>query len=68
MLGSPPGRINIETGEILRFNEGRSRRFRAFEAVNGITGNGLLDNSLLNETPELNPPRGQNAVYALALP
>jgi hypothetical protein len=43
-------------------------------AVNGkqyvaiITGNGLLDGSLLNETPELKPPRGENAIYAFALP
>ena len=43
-------------------------------AVNGkqyvaiLTGNGLLDGSLLSETPELKPPRGNNAVYAFALP
>jgi alcohol dehydrogenase (cytochrome c) len=110
-------KINMETGEIVRFNEGRSpsdgavlatagelvfqgdmnRRFHAFDAVTGkklwetivggavsvstityaangkqyvaiITGNGLLDNSLLAETPELKPPRGQNAIYAFALP
>lgn len=110
-------KINMETGEILRFNEGRApsdgavlatagdlifqgdlnRRFRAFDAYTGkqlwesilggsisvstityaangrqyiavMTGNGLLDQSLLNETPELKPPRGQNAIYAFAVP
>ena len=110
-------KINMETGEILRFNEGRApsdgavlatagdlifqgdlnRRFRAFDAYTGkqlwesilggsisvstityaangrqyiavMTGNGLLDQSLLNETPELKPPRAQNAIYAFALP
>jgi PQQ-dependent dehydrogenase (methanol/ethanol family) len=110
-------KINMETGEILRFDEGRTpsdgailatagdlvfhgnmdRRFRAFDAATGkqlwesivggsvavstisyavngkqyvaiITGNGLLDGSLLAETPEFKPPRGQNAIYAFALP
>lgn len=43
-------------------------------AVNGkqyvaiMTGNGLLDGSLLAETPEFKSPRGQNAIYAFALP
>ena len=111
------GKINLSTGEILHFNEGRSpsngamlttagdlvfhgdmnRRFRAFDvytgkqlwegivgghvsvstisyAVNGkqyvaiMTGDGLLDGSLLAETPELKPPKGSNAIFVFALP
>lgn len=111
------GKINLSTGEILHFNEGRSpsngamlttagdlvfhgdmnRRFRAFDvytgkqlwegivgghvsvstityAANGkqyiaiMTGDGMLDGSLLAETPEIKPPRGSNAVYVFALP
>ena len=111
------GKINLSTGEILHFNEGRSpsdgamlttagdlvfhgdmnRRFRAFDvytgkqlwegivgghvsvstisyAVNGkqyiaiMTGDGMLDGSLLAETPELKPPKGSNAIFVFALP
>jgi alcohol dehydrogenase (cytochrome c) len=111
------GKINLSTGEILHFNEGRSpsngamlttagdlvfhgdmnRRFRAFDVYTGkqlwegivgghvsvstisyavagkqyiaiMTGDGMLDGSLLNETPELKPPRGSNAVFVFALP
>jgi alcohol dehydrogenase (cytochrome c) len=111
------GKINLSTGEILRFNEGRSpsngamlttagdlvfhgdmnRRFRAFDVYTGkqlwegivgghvsvstisyaaggkqyiaiMTGDGLLDGSLLAETPELKPPRGSNAIFVFALP
>ncbi len=111
------GKINLSTGEILHFNEGRSpsngamlttagdlvfhgdmnRRFRAFDvytgkqlwegivgghvsvstisyAANGkqyiaiMTGDGMLDGSLLAETPEIKPPRGSNAIYVFALP
>ncbi len=110
-------KINLSTGEILRFNEGRSpsngamlttagglvfhgdmnRRFRAFDDSTGkqlwegivgghvsvstiayaakgkqyvaiMTGDGLLDGSLLNETPELKPPRGSNAIFVFSLP
>jgi alcohol dehydrogenase (cytochrome c) len=110
-------RINLSTGEILRFNQGRSpstgavlttagdlvfhgdmnRRFRAFDAYSGkqlwegivgghvavstisyaakgkqyvaiMTGDGLLDASLLAETPELKTPRGSNAIFVFALP
>jgi len=111
------GKINLSTGEILHFNEGRSpsngamlttagdlvfhgdmnRRFRAFDVYSGkqlwegivgghvsvstisyaaggkqyiaiMTGDGMLDGSLLNETPELKPPRGSNAIFVFALP
>jgi len=111
------GKINLSTGEILRFNEGRApsdgavlttagglvfhgnmnRRFRAFDDSTGkqlwegivgghvsvstisyaakgkqyiaiMTGDGLLDGSLLNETPELKPPRGSNALFVFSLP
>lgn len=43
-------------------------------AVNGkqyvavMTGDGLLTTSLVNLTPDLKPPRGQNAIYVFALP
>jgi alcohol dehydrogenase (cytochrome c) len=33
-----------------------------------MTGDGLLDGSLLAETPELKPPRGANAIFVFALP
>jgi alcohol dehydrogenase (cytochrome c) len=111
------GKINLSTGEILHFNEGRSpsngamlttagdlvfhgdmnRRFRAFDVYTGkqlwegivgghvsvstisyaaggkqyimiMTGDGLLDGSLLAETPELKPPRGSNAIFVFSLP
>jgi len=111
------GKINLSTGEILHFNEGRSpsngamlttagdvvfhgdmnRRFRAFDVYTGkqlwegivgghvsvstisyavggkqyvaiMTGDGLLDGSLLAETPELKPPKGSNAIFVFALP
>ena len=111
------GKINLSTGEVLRFNEGRSpsngamlttagdlvfhgdmnRRFRAFDVYTGkqlwegivgghvsvstisyaaggkqyiaiMTGDGLLDGSLLAETPELKPPKGSNAIFVFALP
>jgi len=111
------GKINLSTGEVLRFNEGRSpsngamlttagdlvfhgdmnRRFRAFDVYSGkqlwegivgghvsvstisyaaggkqyvaiMTGDGMLDGSLLAETPELKPPRGSNAIFVFALP
>lgn len=110
-------KINLSTGEILRFNEGRTpsngamlttagdlvfhgdmnRRFRAFDAYTGkqlwegivgghvsvstisyaangkqyiaiMTGDGLLDGTLLAETPEIKPPKGSNAIFVFALP
>ena len=110
-------KINLSTGEILHFNEGRTpsdgavlatagdlvfhgdmnRRFRAFDAYTGkqlwegivgghvsvstisyavkgkqyiaiMTGDGLLDGSLLAETPEIKAPRGSNAIFVFALP
>jgi hypothetical protein len=33
-----------------------------------MTGDGMLDGSLLNETPELKPPKGSNAIFVFALP
>jgi alcohol dehydrogenase (cytochrome c) len=111
------GKINLSTGEITRFDEGRSpsdgsvlttagdlvfhgdmnRRFRAFDAytgkqlwesivgghvsvstmsyaVNGrqyiaiMTGDGLLDNTLLAEAPDLKPPKGSNSIVVFSLP
>jgi alcohol dehydrogenase (cytochrome c) len=111
------GKINLSTGEILHFDEGRSpsygavlttagdlvfhgdmnRRFRAFDVYTGkqlweaivgghvsvstisyaargkqyiaiMTGDGLTDGGPLNETPELKPPKGSNAIFAFALP
>ncbi len=110
-------KINLETGEILRFDVGRapgngamlatagdlvfhgdmSQRFRAFDAANGkmlwettlggnisvstitylaggkqyvcvMTGDNLKVPELSAEVPELNVPKGHNAVYVFALP
>ncbi len=33
-----------------------------------MTGDGMLDGSLLNETPEIKPPRGANSIVVFALP
>ncbi len=111
------GKINLSTGEITRFGEGRvpsdgavlatagdlifhgdmNRRLRAFDAYTGkqlwegivgghvsvstisyavkgkqyiaiMTGDGLLDGSLLAENPDLKPPRGSNAIFVFSLP
>ncbi len=110
-------KINLETGEILRFDVGRapgngamlatagdlvfhgdmSRRFRAFDAATGkmlweselggnisvstityqaggkqyvcvMTGDNLKVPELSAEVPELNVPKGHNAIYVFALP
>lgn len=111
------GKINLSTGEITRFGEGRvpsdgavlttagdlvfhgdmNRRFRAFDAYTGkqlwegivgghvsvstiayaakgheyiaiMTGDGMLDATLLAEAPGLKPPRGANSIVVFALP